>query len=123
MQPKIIRPDKSDEELTHENCYILETFNTGDYPGLSIARARVLPGATTQWHALGNADEFYYILSGRGRMEMEGKDYGIVRQGDVVCIPKGIAQRITNTGEEDLIFICLCTPRFRFDAYENREDE
>ena len=32
-------------------------------------------------------------------------------------------QRIANTGDEDLIFLALCTPRFRENAYEDIEDD
>ena len=42
-----------------------------------------------------------------------------VGPGDVVVIPPGCRQRITNTGAEDLIFLALCTPRFRFEVYED----
>jgi mannose-6-phosphate isomerase-like protein (cupin superfamily) len=28
-----------------------------------------------------------------------------------------VAQRVTNTGEEDLVFLAICTPRFRPENY------
>ena len=37
--------------------------------------------------------------------------------------PAGTAQRITNTGESDLIFLCVCMPRFTPDSYESLEEE
>ena len=44
-----------------------------------------------------------------------------VGPGDVVSIPKGVPQRILNNGEADLIFLCVCTPRFEMDCYTSLE--
>jgi mannose-6-phosphate isomerase-like protein (cupin superfamily) len=41
----------------------------------------------------------------------------IVSEGDVVRIPPDVTQRITNIGDEDLVFFCICTPRFDQNAY------
>ena len=43
--------------------------------------------------------------------------------GAVVLIPPGIRQRITNTGEADLIFLAVCTPRFTRTVYQDLESE
>jgi len=40
-----------------------------------------------------------------------------VGANDVVLIPPGTRQRITNMGDGDLVFLALCTPRFRVEAY------
>jgi mannose-6-phosphate isomerase-like protein (cupin superfamily) len=42
-----------------------------------------------------------------------------VQAGDLVYIPAGRAQRIRNTGAEDLVFYALCTPPFRWVAYRD----
>jgi mannose-6-phosphate isomerase-like protein (cupin superfamily) len=42
-----------------------------------------------------------------------------VSPGDVVLIPPGCPQRITNSGDEDLVFLAVCTPRFLPDNYED----
>ena len=36
-------------------------------------------------------------------------------------IPAGTAQQITNTGPEDLVFLCVCTPRFTPNCYRDSE--
>lgn len=46
-----------------------------------------------------------------------------VGPGDVVVIPPACRQRITNDGHEDLIFLAICTPRFRFEAYADIDPE
>ena len=35
----------------------------------------------------------------------------------------GAAQRITNTGTGDLVFLCICTPAFEPDCYEDLEEK
>ena len=85
---------------------------------LSIARARVEPGVTTAWHRVRNTAERYLILAGTGEVELEGRPSESVGPGDVVLIPPGLGQCITNSGDEDLVFLALCTPRFRQANYE-----
>ena len=113
--------DPSREFYTPEGCYILELSNTAADPAASIARARVTPGATTRWHRLRDTVERYLILEGTGRVEVGRLPPREVNPGDVVLIPPECRQRITNMGEQDLVFLCLCTPRFNPQAYEDLE--
>lgn len=108
------------ERFTSERCHIFESWNDASDPGLSIARARVEPGVVTALHTL-DVDERYFVLSGRGRVEVEGLAPTDVGPGDVVVIPAGRTQRIRNLGETDLLFLCLCTPRFAPEHYRDRE--
>ena len=120
MDARVIKYDESLERYTDERCHILESWNdTGD-PDVAIARARVEPGVTTTRHVL-EVDERYVITSGRGRVEVEGLDATDVAAGDVIVIPAGRAQQITNTGESDLVFYCVCTPRFEQRHYHDVE--
>src|SRR5687767_5068526 len=96
----------STEFLTDENCFITEIMNVNEHQNVSIAKARVLRGVTTKVHWLKNTSEYYYILQGQGEVEIDGQMEGIVRPGDVIPIPPNISQRIKNTGQEDLIFLC-----------------
>jgi mannose-6-phosphate isomerase-like protein (cupin superfamily) len=114
--------DLQAEFYTPERCYIIELSNTPEDPDASIARARVLPGVTTRWHCLIGTTERYVILSGQGQMEVGDLAPEEVHGGDVVLIPPLCRQRITNTGTEDLVFLAICTPRFRAEAYEELED-
>ena len=110
MKPEVYIP---------EGCFITELSNTPDDPALSIARARVAPGVTTRWHRVKDTVERYVILEGKGRVEVGARAPEEVRAGDVVLIPSSAAQRIANTGESDLIFLAICTPRFLPEAYED----
>ena len=121
MQSVILPLDESSEYATPERCSILELSNDADDPELSVARARVAPGVTTAWHSLEGIAERYVIQSGAGRVEVGEMGACEVACGDVVRIPPGVRQRIANTGAEDLIFLALCTPRFRPECYKDLE--
>jgi mannose-6-phosphate isomerase-like protein (cupin superfamily) len=117
VKPSIKRAAATREYLTPEGCWILEVANDADDETASIARARVAPGVATEWHLLDDTAERYLIIQGRGCAEV-GDLREDVGPGDVVQIPPGVPQRITNIGDEDLIFYCLCTPRFRPENYQ-----
>ena len=102
-----------------EGCFITELSNSGDDPQVSVARARVEPGVTTRWHRLSGITERYVIIEGTGRVELDGLSPREVGTGDVVIIPSGVAQRITNSGSGDLVFLAICSPRFTADAYRS----
>lgn len=121
MQPPILRAHPAAEVLTEERCHILELSNSADDPEMSIARARVEPGVTTRWHRVVDTLERYVILDGVGRMEIGDYPPQEVQAGDVVMIPPSVRQRIANIGTGDLVFLAICTPRFKPDSYEDAE--
>lgn len=108
------------EFWTEERCYITELLNDAASPDASLAVARVEPGVTTQLHKLAGVSERYIVRKGEGVVEVDGiaQPLGV---GDQVVIPADTPQRITNIGETDLEFYCLCVPRFRPDSYVSLE--
>ena len=122
MKSCIKKQDLSQEYFTDEQCFITELSNSADDPELSIARARVEAGVTTRWHRLVDTTERYVMLSGTGRVEIGDLPPQDVEPGDIVIIPPMCRQRITNTGQEDLLFLALCTPRYTDRAYEDIEE-
>jgi mannose-6-phosphate isomerase-like protein (cupin superfamily) len=122
MKEVIKLKNTSSEFYTKEKCYITELSNSPDDQELSIAQARVKPGVTTRQHRLINTTERYYILQGKGKVEIGELPPQEVNPGDIVIIPPMCPQRITNTGATDLIFLALCTPRFSSSSYEDIEN-
>ena len=122
MDEAVIRADSRAEYFWPERCYILEMSNSESDPQVSLARCRVEAGVTTVLHRLRGVDERYIVQEGRGRMEVGDIPPAEVRAGDVVLVPAGTRQRITNTGAEDLVFLCVCSPRFRAECYESLEE-
>ena len=123
MKEEIRRMNPGLEFYTSELCYINELSNIPSDPDVSIARARVQAGVATRWHRLLGIAERYVILEGTGLVEVGELAPQEVKNGDVVIIPPKCRQRITNIGVNELVFLAICTPRFRQDAYEELEDE
>ncbi len=112
---------KPQEELwTTERCFITELLNSDDQPEVSLARTRVEPGVTTQLHRL-SVFEWYVIEAGHGLMRIGDEVPIAVSAGDTVAIPKNIAQQVTNSGQADLVFLCVCTPKFSQKCYTSLE--
>ncbi|HEX7061119.1 MAG TPA: cupin domain-containing protein [Woeseiaceae bacterium] len=113
----LIRSGKHGQEFhTRERVSVTELLNDPAVPAVSLARCRVQPGVTTELHRLDVA-EWYVLEQGEGLMEVGGGEPFAVGPGDVVAIPAGTSQRITNTGDRDLVLQCVCLPRFTEEAY------
>ena len=117
MEPKIIKDSSLLEVLTAENCFIAENYSS---EAVSVAKARVNPGVTTAMHHLKGVTEIYLITSGIGKVVIDSLQSEVV-SGDVVVIPPGVSQKITNVGKTDLIFFCVCLPRFVPECYYDDE--
>jgi mannose-6-phosphate isomerase-like protein (cupin superfamily) len=112
MKPRIVKARLLKEHLTPERCYLYENWGSADDAQVSIARARVKPGVATKAHHLEGVQEIYLIAKGKGKVNIDGLESAEVEEGDVVVIPPGVSQRITNIGKTDLLFYCICTPSF-----------
>lgn len=121
MPEKILHPQPASEYWFQEGCHILETANHADDPQVSIARVRVEPGTGTRWHKLDNISERYLIIDGEGWVDAGMLKEKKVQAGDIVYIPAGTAQRITNNGKHDLVFYAICSPRFTPGCYRDLE--
>jgi mannose-6-phosphate isomerase-like protein (cupin superfamily) len=77
----------------------------GKVPDLKFSfRKRVLhPGSSIGYH-LQETDEVYYILSGQGKMTINGKELS-VKSGDAVLTRKGSSHGLVQTGDDDLTII------------------
>ena len=113
----IKKHDSNDEYYFEEGCHIIETSNSADDEDVSIAQARVEKGQRTKWHYLENTTERYVILSGCGSVEVGTEEPCDITIGDVVIVPANTRQRIKNTGENDLLFLAICSPRFQKKNY------
>ena len=80
--------------------------------GLVTGIAEIAPGGQLMRHHHEPA-ETYYIVSGRGEMEIEGR-VEAVGPGSAVYIPPGARHTVRCTGAEPLVFV-FSFPRDRFD--------
>lgn len=104
------------ETYFKEGCFIQEWHNSPDDLEVSVAHVRVEPYQTTKLHALIDTAERYVLLHGKARVTVDQKVWEVV-PGDVVLIPPGVAQQITNLENDDLLFLAVCTPRFELKNY------
>ena len=121
--PRVLAFNPANEYYSDELCYINELSNSALDTEVSIARARVAPGITTRWHRLQGTTERYCILEGRAMVEVGDQEPQQLSPGDVVLIPPQCPQRITNTGDTDLVFLAICSPRFEQGCYQDIEAE
>ena len=121
MKAAVLHPAPDTEFCTEERCFITEIWNSATDPNVSIAQARVEPGTSTALHHLRNTEERYLITAGRGEVKVGDLPAAAVGPGDLVVIPANVSQMITNTGESDLRFLCICTPRFEPSCYQDLE--
>jgi len=95
---ELLHPEKTDLQISY-----------------SLAHAKVMAGQKTKPHKL-RACEVYYITEGQGLMHIDEESCEVSREC-AVYIPPGSMQYIENTGNSDLIFLCIVEPAWR------REDE
>lgn len=119
MKPVVKRFNEDDEFFIEEGCYIVEVSNSEDDPYLSIARVRVEVGVSTHLHSLKNIIERYVIIAGQASVSIGGLNSTNIYAGDIVVIPPSSPQKIKNIGNEDLLFIAICTPRFNKRQYQS----
>ena len=102
--PAFITKDGSEirELLAHRNSVIRNQ---------TLAEARLPPGGSTTPHRHLKTEEIYYILEGRGSMQVD-KEIQTVGPGDAIAIPPGSLHQITNTGTTLLKFLCCCAPGY-----------
>ena len=78
----------------------------------SLAEATLPVGGATDRHYHKVSEEFYFMLTGRGRMEIDGEEKEI-GPGDAVLIPAGTWHQVTAI--EEMTFLCCCSPPYQHD--------
>lgn len=121
MNAQIIKFDKTKEFFHDERCFIIELLNSSLDEMVSIAHVRVPVGVKTKRHKLINTTERYVILQGIGLMYLDDLEPEEIQQGDIVFIPPEHTQSIQNIGDIDLVFLAICSPRFKNDVYVDME--
>ena len=71
-----------------------------------FAELTVERGGSIGYHEHHGESETYYILSGKGIYSDNG-ELRMVEAGDVTFTPDGKGHALTNSGDEDLVFMAL----------------
>ena len=80
----------------------------------SIAHAIIPPGESTLPHMLKRSTELYFILEGVGEMHINDESVP-VSPGQCIFIPPKARQWIRNTGKENLVLLCVVSPKWQAD--------
>ena len=75
----------------------------------SFSHVVLPPGCSSRPHYHPVAEETYYILSGQGKMLVDGKVHTL-RPGDALLIHTLEVHQIFNPGQTELEFIAVCAP-------------
>lgn len=108
-------------EIVAGDDTVLRELISGGKDGLGIpygiAHAKLAPGKTSTPHRLKETTEVYYIIRGKGLMQI-GSESEAVGEKDTIVIPVGAVQFLENTGDADIEFICITSPPWRADDEE-----
>lgn len=109
----LARYDTLTPYVTADGSTIREWAGPGYSPARnqSLAEATLAPGTATTAHHHPVAEELYLFRSGRGRLRV-GDETRDVIPGDCVVIPPGTVHKLWNTGAEELVLVCACSPAY-----------
>jgi mannose-6-phosphate isomerase-like protein (cupin superfamily) len=71
-----------------------------------FAEITLLPGCSIGYHKHESKTEYYFIISGAGTVNDDGKDVQ-VKKGDSIITGHGASHGIKNTGTEPLVFTAV----------------
>ena len=105
------------EFITKDGSTIRElmAYRNAAVQRMSLAEASLPPDGKTACHAHPHAEEIYYFLQGTGRV-LVGDIFYEVKPGDSILHPPGVRHQTWNTGNETMVFLCVCVP-----AYEHED--
>jgi mannose-6-phosphate isomerase-like protein (cupin superfamily) len=93
---------KSDKEMASPPWGMWEVLL--DEPTYKVKRINVLPGKRLSYQKHLRRSEHWMVVKGKGMATLDNKEIHI-EKGNTLDIAREVAHRITNVGEEDLIFI------------------
>jgi mannose-6-phosphate isomerase-like protein (cupin superfamily) len=67
------------------------------------------PGQSQRPHTHGDQDKIYFVLEGRGRIHLDGREEPVTG-GDAVVARAGVAHGVVNDGADPLILLVVVTP-------------
>lgn len=120
---RIVHEDEVEErQLPGRAMRWLAANDTLGADGLSVCVIRVPAGSTVNpAHAHTNGEEFIYILSGHGKVLVDGR-VGEVTTGSGVLFPRNAVHMLRNSGSDEMKVICFFAPPGHPDTYEYHEN-
>ena len=97
-----------------EGTKIKQIFSPEDTSNVirySIAHCTINPGKISKPHAM-KTSEIYYILEGKGIFHID-EEQRKVKKNDAIFVPPNSKQFLENSGEMDLVTLCIVDPAWR----------
>jgi quercetin dioxygenase-like cupin family protein len=89
---------------------------------MSVCVINVAPGETVRpAHSHPNGEEVIYIITGSGRVMVEG-EVSPVKAGSVVLFPQGAVHMLQNNGQTEMKVVCFFAPATNLDNYKFYEN-
>jgi mannose-6-phosphate isomerase len=96
----VYRGTVSDDSIRPWGHY--HVLSDGD--GYKTKSITVKPGKRLSYQKHARRSEHWFVVRGEGSVVLDGTSTD-VRAGSAVDVPVGVAHRIANTGDEDLVFV------------------
>lgn len=105
--------DRARPFVTSDGSTIRSLLDRSNAPVLhqSLAEATLEAGNSTRRHYHRAAEEFYYLLEGRGTIEIDGRRRQ-VGPGDAILIPPGARHQLLADADHDVRLLCCCSPPY-----------
>jgi len=116
--PLIHEDDAASLDLPGRNLRWLVNADLLGAKHLSMCVIKVEPGQTVRpAHSHPNGEEVIYIVSGSGRVMVNG-EVSPVREGTAVLFPQGEVHMLQNTGDTQMKVACFFAPATSLDNYK-----
>jgi len=94
--------------ITKDKSQIREFYSSEK---MSVAEAVVGIGEKTEYHIHKTSEEVYYILDGKGLININGEEIKVSKDQAIIILPNE-KHMINNIGDNQLRFLCICSPPY-----------
>jgi len=101
----VLKPGEGERLPGERQTFVKASPRTGTR-GVEMFRDTMPPGTSTGVHAHSKADEFFYVISGKGLARVDGTELP-VEADDIVFVPKGHDHRVKSLGPMPLELVFL----------------
>jgi mannose-6-phosphate isomerase-like protein (cupin superfamily) len=117
----VMKPGEGERLPGERQTFIKASPQTGTQ-GAEMFRDTMLAGTSTGIHVHGRADEFFYVIRGKGLALVDGTEL-TVEADDVVFVPRGHDHRVKSSGPMPLELVFLVDrPGLAGDFREGRSE-
>lgn len=100
--------------------YIIASPKTTGNKNLIMGIGITPAGEKVKRHVHEYSEETFYVLSGKGEIEIEGENI-VFKEGMLVRVPQGKEHEVTNIGDSELVVIFASAPLAPNDVAGHKE--